>query len=125
MMFSASEVFACTCAEQTVEDAFEQDAVIFSGQVISVTNGSRYKKVKIRVLNTWKGRLPKTVTVTTPAADSMCGFSFVAGRKYLIYSDSEKPSNISVNLCSRTDSLAGAKEDIAVLNNLKSKPAPK
>lgn len=130
LILSASDVFACTCMHLrgTVEDGYKRYPVIFSGKVISsVKSGDYSRKVTIQVQNSWKSKLPKTVTVFTGAQTSMCGFPFKKGESYLIYADGEKVKDLSVTLCSRTTLLSGAADDIEALNNLQkeTKSSPK
>ena len=130
LIVSAGNVFACTCMHLrgTVETGYERYPEIFSGKVISSVKSGNYSlKVTIQVQNSWKGKLPKTVTVFTGAQTSMCGFPFKKGESYLIYADGEKLKDLSVTLCSRTTSLSDATEDIEMLDKLRkeAKSSPK
>ena len=130
LIVSAGDVFACTCMHLrgTVETGYESHPKIFSGKVISSVKSGNYSlKVKIQVQNSWKGKLPKIVTVFTGAQTSMCGFPFKKGKSYLIYADGEKMKDLSVTLCSRTTLLSNAAEDMEALNNLQkeTKSSPK
>jgi len=111
-----------------VEAAYEGNSVIFSGKVISsVKSGDWNRKITVRVQNSWKGKLPKTVTISTNAATSMCGYPFSKGKSYLIYADGKKASDLSVTLCTRTTLLSNAVEDIEELDKLReeTKSSPK
>lgn len=119
-VFSTVEAFACSCVvPPPVEEVFGNYPAIFSGKVISSANvRNSVRKVRIKVSNSWKGKAPKIVTIKTSAAGSMCGYYFTVGKSYLIYADGEAWKNLSVSLCSRTQLLSYAKEDVKALNDL-------
>jgi hypothetical protein len=113
---------ACRCVPPPPPDkAFEQAVVVFVGTVqdIEQTAGGAAKLVTLTVEQAWKGlqhRQPK-VTVTTCANGACCGYGFQEKESYLVYAYGEGKS-LSVSLCSRTQPLANADEDIAVLNKI-------
>jgi len=132
-ILSASEVFACTCVKpKPVKEVYEYTSAIFSGKIISTRLSGKYgRKIIIRVEKSWKGKLPKTVTISTIAVGSMCGYTFTVGKRYLIYAGGDKATDLSTDICSRTSLLSEAKEDVEILNGLltndlaKTKSSPK
>jgi len=134
LILSAGDIFACTCMHliKPVEGAYKQNSAIFSGKVISIKKTDNFFNIiKIKVGKSWKGKLSKTITISTAAAGSMCGYKFVIGKSFLTYADGDNQNNFRVSLCSRTALLSGSKEDIETLNNLlakddsKTKSSPK
>ena len=132
LIWSAGEIFACTCVKpKPVEAVYEQHSAIFSGKVTSVKTVENIRRVKIRVEKLWKGNLPKTITFSTMAVGSMCGYNFAFGKRYLIYASGENMNELSTSICTRTGLLSKSKEDVETLNKLgakddsKTKSSPK
>ncbi len=122
-IFSTVEAFGCTCMHlsRPIENEFKGRDAIFSGKVIrTVKTSQNNRQVTIRVENSWKGKVSKTVTISTSAFSSMCGYTFAKGKRYLIYAYGER-NDLSTNICSRTKLLSDAEEDIEILNNLSAK----
>ena len=67
--------------------------------------------VEFEVTTVWKGRENRTIHLTTPRGESSCGFAFVEGVEYIVYSLNGFP----VYLCSRTNRLSAAGADLAAL----------
>ena len=102
-------------------------ALVFSATVISVredapfmgigalpANGPTTVEFKVHVM--WKGELPPSISLTTARYDASCGFTFLEGSRYIVYSrDGE-----TVSLCSRTKLIQEADEDLAELGKLDS-----
>ena len=112
---------ACSCAEPgpPLEER-EKAAVVFRGEVVSVrefpilfgTWGSRDPTtIKFKVQTAWKGVAYPTRYVTTARSGSSCGYPFVAGTEYVVYSR----LGWQVSLCSRTRPLAEAAQDMVDL----------
>ena len=59
----------------------------------------------------WKGPLYQTMYLTTLRSEASCGFTFVEGVSYVVYSR----DGSTVSLCSRTARLSEAIDDLAVL----------
>ncbi len=107
-------VFACSCArpdKPRVE--LERAAAVFAGEVTGIETEGRDLKVEIKVEKVWKGAVTRTITVQTARSSAACGYSFAAGKKYLIYAHGKE--SLSVSLCSRTSPLESAAEDLKEL----------
>jgi hypothetical protein len=143
-----SPVFACSCSmpgPPAVE--LGQAAAVFQGKVLSMVDlqnplasllnrvrswmglapdtslylqGYGYR-VTFAVSSSWKGVTTTVVQVTTGYATGDCGYPFQVGTDYMIYAHGH-PSDLSVNMCSRTAGLSGATEDLSYLNTLPTLP---
>ena len=112
---------ACSCVDPgTPAEAMSRSAVVFGGQVTSMREARRLfglnlsddlTTVEFRVYRIWKGTVRETMSLKTARYEASCGFTFVEGEVYLVYSR----DGASVSLCSRTQSLGQAHEDLAAL----------
>ncbi len=124
LLASAENSFACSCLfsdkplNVQVKEAFNNSTAIFSGEVISITLKSEYEvTVKIKVEKSWKGKFSKEVTITTAKENSMCGYWFEIGKKYLVYANGPKDFLLVTN-CSRTTNMSN-KGDVKYLAKFK------
>ena len=130
LLFNSVESYACSCAldikkvslRKKVKRSVNDAGAVFSGKVVSIESDSdlpnkRYaSKVKIEVDSLWKGDLSETVIVQTGIGGGDCGFPFEVGESYLIYAyGSAKDNSLGTGICSRTQRLAQAAEDLKVL----------
>ncbi|KAA0546378.1 hypothetical protein FZW96_16920 [Bacillus sp. BGMRC 2118] len=122
-LFTPSQSFACSCmAPGTVEEEFNRANSVFSGKVIRIEENSSSPdnltpiKVVFEVKNTWKGTQDSEVAVYTGTDSASCGYSFVQGKKYLVYA-SESDGHMTTSLCSITKPLAAADEDLSILKD--------
>ena len=121
---SAGVTMACTCMHLRGDPAmaFSSASAVFSGKVLKITErksalpGSGLKElaVKFRVEKSWKLVRKDKVTVFTVNKDSMCGFPFKVGERYLVYARGGG-DKFSTDICTRTGSLLGMKEDLEYL----------
>jgi hypothetical protein len=131
VVVSASEAFACSCVRvegpitELVRKEKLESAAVFTGKVRSIVERQGYGWVTVDfdVLDLWKGRLNKTVSLRTGLDDGNCGFKFKRGETYLVYARNlsmYSPSkSLSTHICLRTALLADAKADIPHLGNSK------
>ena len=120
--FSAIEAFGCTCmgVERPIENEFKNRDAIFSGKVLKIAKTDAINRlVTVKVENSWKGKASKTVTVST-SVSSMCGYTFTKGESYLIYAYAAR-NRFSADICSRTQPLSNAEDNIEILNELAAK----
>lgn len=127
LLLSAAETsFACSCERNfkplkwQVKDAYVNSTAVFSGEVVEIkpspTNPDMLA-VKIKVGNSWKGKLAEEITITTAKDSAMCGYGFEVGQSYLVYAFGANDDLMTTN-CSRTK-LSSYKQDIRFLNKLK------
>jgi hypothetical protein len=79
-----------------------------------VTSSADPVRVTFRVNTVWKGPQHTTLTVTTAQDSASCGYGFKGGENYLVYAGGFE-DDLQVNLCSRTQLLSGAQEDLVAL----------
>jgi hypothetical protein len=70
--------------------------------------------VTFEVYAVWKGPAYSNITVTTARSGASCGYMFEEEQEYLIYADGSA-DNLTVSMCSRTQPLGWAEEDLATL----------
>ena len=63
----------------------------------------------------WKGELRKDVAIRTGLWDALCGYHFELGEQYLVYAYSSGDGALHAGICSRTNVLAAAAEDMEQL----------
>ncbi|MBX3295443.1 MAG: hypothetical protein KF762_07005 [Acidobacteria bacterium] len=122
-------IFACTCEitpgnislRKVVRDAKIRSSVVFSGEVLEISNlTNRYGvKVAFRVESVWKGKKLEEVVVFTGKGGGDCGYPFVIGGKYLVYALQSRDGILTTNICQRTQLFSSANEDIAILGKPK------
>lgn len=130
LTFYAEKTYACSCLapdpnkslQEQVGEAYKNSSAVFSAKVLSVSETSQgeNKKVKLRLTKTWKGKLSKSITITTAMDSAMCGYNFEAGKTYLIYAYGKNSKSLSTNICSRTSEITVTK-DVAALDKFKKK----
>ncbi len=112
--------FACSCVPPgSPAEELVQAAAVFRGEAVAVRtflDGGAWSSeepmfVKFRVETVWKGAAPQTRYITTRRSGASCGYQFVEGLEYVVYSR----NGWSVSLCSRTRPLAEAARDLADL----------
>ena len=112
-----SRAYACSCAplEHPTESLAKSDSV-FAGRVVSITESESDNTdypvlVEFDVSLVWKGPDCQTTVLRTSLGASTCGYRFVSGLEYLVYS----PDGSRVSSCSRTRLLVGASNNLAEL----------
>ena len=113
--------YACSCVQSPPpSEALAQSAVVFAGKVASLKTLERPDgtwssldpvTVEFEVEKVWKGHDYQAMYLTTARSGASCGFPFVEGEEYLVYSSNA----VTVSLCSRTRSMSEADEDLASL----------
>ena len=123
---SAGNAVACGCAasleplEKQIQEAFTNSVTIFSGRVVEVKESPADKSkfiVKLKVVQSWKGAAKREIFITTAKENSMCGYFFEIGKKYLVYANGMK-NDFFVENCSRT-AVFSDKNDAKYLSHLK------
>ena len=110
----------CDCdLPPTPENGFEMADVVFSGQVIQIVEdwNNFLNEVSISVSSIWKGEIANEVLILTGIDDGLCGYSFEIGFEYLIYGY-YSGNEIWTDICTRTNFLEYANEDLDYLNQL-------
>ena len=119
--------YACSCVENgSPIEELANSAAVFMGRVVSVHEldpgdslwgGARHVSssdpttIGFAVQTVWKGPLFQTTYLTTHRSEASCGFTFVEGETYIVYSR----DGSTVSLCSRTARLSEAMDDLDAL----------
>jgi len=92
---------------------------VFSGQVtnIVVDESGYYHEVTFQIIDVWKGEDSEEITVLTETYSDACGYNFQIYNEYLIYGYNFGDA-IYTNICTRTNLLEYASEDLDYLNQL-------
>ncbi len=112
--------YPCSCLEPPPpEEAYEEADTVFSGQVTNIVeDGSGYYyEVSIQTIDVWKGEILDEIIVLTETNSSECGYNFQINNEYLIYGYNYGDA-IYTNICTRTNLLEYASEDLDYLNGL-------
>ena len=111
--------YPCSCQElPPPEEAYEMSNVVFSGQVTNVIEdwNNGFMEISIDVHNVWKGIIDNQIIILTGLDD--CGYYFQINEEYLIYGYYSQLNYIWTDICTRTNLLTDAEEDIDYLNGL-------
>lgn len=117
---TATDSYACSCDDPvSPSEELERSAAVFAGKVVSirdpdgpdVSDSENHLTVGFEVDMVWKGPAYEVMYVTTSPHGSACGFEFVEGEEYIVYSH----DGSSTYLCTRTRLLSAAQEDLEAL----------
>ena len=114
------------CFSRCPAEALERSTAVFAGQVVNRDILDRGKgiisdgpiiltvQVTVQVARVWKGPEYTTLVVHTAPGEASCGYEFKIGTEYLVYARGTE-ANLQTSLCSRTQLLSAASEDLKVL----------
>jgi hypothetical protein len=131
LMILPSRSDACSCVGgiPLCQSLWTTDAV-FSGQVLGIAEvaeepGSVFmrRRVTMRVSEVFRGTVGSTVEVITGVGGGDCGYAFQKGEPYLVYASTDAAGTLSTGICSPTKTLASASQEIAYLNQVRSRPS--
>ena len=123
---------ACSCKDLGTKETLRQYAAVFSGQVMDVryvdalTRESPRVIVTFHVLQSWKGEVGPEIVMHTRRrgvdnCEGLLAEDLGVGKKMLIFGYYHSPKDwnfqkvLATGVCSRTQPLAEAAEDILVL----------
>ena len=112
--------FPCSCLEPPLPaEAYEEADAVFSGQVtnIVVDESGYYHEVIFQIIDVWKREDSEEITVLTETYSDACGYNFQINNEYLVYAYTYAGGNYT-NICTRTNLLEYASEDLDYLNQL-------
>lgn len=118
-LVNISLVNACSCIPPALpKESLEKSTAVFAGKVVDidiprglVVSSADPVKVTFDVSKVWKGPDYKTLVITTARDGATCGYSFTQGDEYIVYTYGEG-DKLSTGICSRTQLLANAQEDL-------------
>lgn len=112
-----SYTFACSCIQPKPPlESLDDANVVFIGKVNSIETISNINKINFQVNKTIKWDETDTIQVTTLRDSATCGYSFEEWKDYIVYSNLNENNELNVSLCSRTNLLENATEDLTALN---------
>ncbi|HTU57528.1 MAG TPA: hypothetical protein VMF89_03825 [Polyangiales bacterium] len=121
LSLAAAPAFACSCVPQTVEQAKQDAVAIFEGRVTSIAPAPDSDPempqllVTFEVARSWQGLTDQTsVTLRTAESSASCGYGFRQEASYLVYATGSA-ARLEGQLCSRTQPVSDASEDLAAL----------
>ena len=110
IMSLTNTAYGLSCAEQSLEEDFEQVQVIFLGKVISKEYvvplfdrgdpSSQDSKTTFSVIESFKGIQDQTVTIYT--SEYLWGMNFTKGSEYVVFAFYDKDKNLKEELCRPT-----------------------
>jgi hypothetical protein len=108
---------ACSCTEYpTFEEARANSGAIFRGVVQWIDPIDDWTNiVGFEASATWKGPYGPEIAVYTPATEAACGFTFVIGDEYLVYTLGNWNDFPAAYLCWRTHAIYFGDSDILSL----------
>jgi hypothetical protein len=124
LLVCVKSIHACTCAPpQSASKELERAAAVFSGKVVSIKRhkgaSDLFTRVEVvfEVKTAWKRVESAEISIFTSAQSSACGYSFKAGRTYLVYAHGNDDGRLVTSICSRTRRLKDAREDLKELGS--------
>jgi hypothetical protein len=113
-VLAAPDVRRCTCvwlpdnchALATADAVFEATV-----ESIAVEPDRMLRVATLTDLGAWRGRPERTVS--TALGEAACGYTFLAGRRYLVVAQRQPDGRLHVSRCGLTQPLAGAGEYVA------------
>ncbi len=108
---------SCSCEPPgTPLEALASHDAVFTGRVVEIAETPEEDVwVLFKLSAVWKGVLGEDIAIRTEQTDAECGYSFEVGGEYLVYAFSLGNGDLYTGICSRTNPLAAATEDIAQL----------
>jgi hypothetical protein len=103
---------ACSCMQQTQEDAAQNASAIFEGRVTRIDDPAGEPKVQFQIVRSFKGPSQESLTASTANSSAACGYGFEQGKSYLVYATQGEGGALEVSLCSRTAPIENATEDL-------------
>lgn len=104
--------YACKCVEpKSPIQELGKSSAVFSGKVMDQLEKGKTQLVLFDVKESWKGLNDSQVIVETDNSSSSCGYEFEDGKEYIVYAN-ETDGRYEVTLCSRTELLSAASEDL-------------
>lgn len=107
---NTTPAFACSCAEATQAEQFENATAVFFGKVTNISQDGGSRSVDFDVSKSQKGSVAENVTVLTGWGDADCGFNFEVGREYAVYAYGEE-GRLGTNICTGTSLVAESQDN--------------
>jgi len=115
---------ACTCYfPPPPAQAFAEADAVYLGKILSFKPDSAYSMIaEIDILKLWKGDKDAAGKLFTPGSPATCGHTFDVGQTYLVYAYKGANGSLHTNICTRTNLVENAAEDLDFLNSFSYQP---
>lgn len=125
MLVASSQLVACDCVGNSVEEDFAIHTNVFKSRVISIEDGKGYGKiVTVEIITNYKGELSRKVKIRTGNGGPDCGFQFKEGEEYLIFASlgtmyaSGKGKLLETTYCSHTGLFSKRENEVKTVKGL-------
>ena len=109
----------CTCPTRNFANHVFNSPLIFSGRVANIASGDNTNRISFYINTLFKGRTKTNrIIINTPKTANACGFNFLRGNDYLVYTSYDANRNLIISSCSRTMSLDNSCNDLIALSRL-------
>lgn len=116
---------ACSCiGKRPACQALWDPGAVFAGKVVVIEQNAggglfAARRVRFQVVEAFRGVTTSEIDVYTGAGGGDCGYSFIVGSSYLVYSSQAAGApRLTTGICSRTQMLSQASEDLAYLRSV-------
>ncbi len=115
----AATAQACSCMAVSPGQALAESTSVFEGRVLSISElvdkPLPHREITFAVVRAWKGvESVERMVVMTAADSAACGYNFAPDTSYLVYARATDGAPW-VSLCTRTQPMAEAGEDLKAL----------
>lgn len=130
-LFVSSDAFACSCMSPGSPcEAFGKASAVFVGRAVSAADqhesedekGNKTiwlgRNIHFAVEKAYSGGIGKEVDIRSGPGGSGCGYFFELGEIYVVYAYGNSKDGLSTSICTRTNRLNNAHEDLDYLQNL-------
>jgi len=120
LAFRTESASACSCVPPGAPlEELGRSTAVFAGKAIRIDAGLLYSSadpvmVTFQVAQVWKGPEHARLTLHTERSGASCGYEFQGGQEYLVYASGPE-AGLYTGLCTRTQPLAGAGDDLKAL----------
>jgi hypothetical protein len=119
---SPERALACSCMMPgTPAQEMDRSVAVFAGRVVSINapvgiviSSADPVVITFDVSQVWKGPEEATIRLTTARDSASCGYEFTTGQEYIVYAYHSE-EGLSTGLCTRTNRLENAADDLAAL----------
>jgi hypothetical protein len=113
LIFSGLNAAACNCDIDIVEmniARYNEAKAIFIASVDSTGPCNNYSTVYFKIIKSYKGNLPRTLSVKEIDCKTACALSFEHGKQYLVYAYANPDDEIKIIPCKSTRRLLNHNE---------------
>lgn len=115
ILANPTSAYACRCGVGTPADGMADADAVFSGRAIAEgpNHSSPPGTQTLQIIDRWKG-VPNDVIALYVGFGS-CSYFFEADQSYLVYASRSSSGEYWTDLCTRTNLLASAEEDLTYM----------